>query len=216
MGNIRQVWNRSHYRIAVAFCFFFPWILMSGMPLSAQEGARVVGTEAAASILGAGLEFGLVSVNAELQTLPASESLTQFCSGEADALLRLSPLDAGERENCSLELAELLIGHQIYALVSGSEIPKSCLNEDELDLIFAPSAANRIVDWQQIDEALEEPLPVDVWLPERNDPSYILLDQIVSGIGFRDDASLIEDESSLYQGLSENACRDRSTSARKW
>ena len=205
MGNIRQVWNRSHYRITVAFCFFLLWILMGGMPLSAQEGARVVGTEAAASILGAGLKSGLVSVNAELQTLPASESLTQFCSGEADALLRLSPLDAGERENCALELAELLIGHQIYALVSGSEIPKSCLNEDELDLIFAPSAANRIVDWQQIDEALEEPLPVNVWLPERNDPSYILLDHVVSGIGFRDDASLIEDEGSLYQGLSENA-----------
>ena len=82
---------------------------------------------------------------------------------------------------------------------------KTCLNEDELDLIFAPSATNRIVDWQQIDEALEEPLPINVWLPERNDPSYILLDQIVSGIGFRDDASLIEDKGSLYQGLSEKA-----------
>lgn len=205
MGHIRQVWKRVSYRITVTFCLILLWILMSGLPLSAQGGARVVGTEAAASILGTGLKSGLVSVNAEFQALTASESLTQFCAGEADALLRLSLLDSVERENCRLELVELLIGHRIYALVSGSEIPKTCLIEDELDLIFAPSAANRNVDWQQIDETLEEPLPLRVWLPGRNNPSYLLLDQIVSGIGFREDASLIEDEDSLYRGLSENA-----------
>ena len=205
MANIRQVGYRSNAGKAALFVFFLLWIWLGGLPLAAQDRARVVGTEAAVSILGAGLSTGLASVNAEFQTLTASEGLSQFCSGEADALLRLSPLGSEERENCAQELAELLIGHRIYTLVGRSDHPKSCLTGNELDLIFAPSAALRIVDWQQIDETLEEPLPLEVWLPKRNDLSYFLLDQIVSGIGFRDDAAQMEAVTSLRQGLSENA-----------
>lgn len=204
MGNIRWFAKRRNSWVASILVVFLCWSGAANMPLAAQEGIRVVGTDAVAAIIGPDSKSSLASLNAVLQTTSSSESLSLFCSETSVALLRISPLTAAEWEQCAIDSVELLLGHRIYALFSALQAPRQCLNSAEIDQIFAPSAAVGTVDWQQIDETLEESLPLNVWLPTRNHPAYLLLDQIVSGIGLRADAATIEDEQSVWQELADD------------
>ncbi|MCY3936062.1 MAG: hypothetical protein OXG09_08765 [Chloroflexi bacterium] len=204
MGKIRGFADRRRTWLASILAVILCWSGAGSLPLAAQEVVRVAGTDAVAAMLGPDLKSNLTAMDAALQTTRSSASLTLYCSEATAALLRISPLTSAEWEECAVDSVELLLGHRIYALFAASETPKQCLNRAELDQIFAPSAAARTVDWQQIDETLEEGLPLKVWLPARNQPAYLLLDQIVTGSGLRADAATIEDEQRVLQELADD------------
>ena len=204
MGSIRRKRNGRYESVRLFLCAFLLWGALSSGRAVAQEGARVVGTGASATLFGGGLKAGLGAAGATFGIAGASASLAQFCSGEADALLRLSPLTSSERANCTIGSIELLLGHRIYAIVVGEAAPRECLDGADRDRIFAPSAASLTVDWQQVDETLVEALPLSVWLPPNDSLEYALLDQAVSGFGLRADASAYTDAVDLATVLAED------------
>ena len=204
MGSIRRKRNGRYESVRLLLCAFLLWGALSSGRAVAQEGARVVGTGASATLFGGGLKAGLGAAGATFGIAGASASLAQFCSGEADALLRLSPLTSSERANCTIGSIELLLGHRIYAIVVGEAAPRECLDGADRDRIFAPSAASLTVDWQQVDETLVEALPLSVWLPPNDSLEYALLDQAVSGFGLRADASAYTDAVDLATVLAED------------
>ena len=204
MGSIRRERNGRYESVRLLLCAFLLWGALSSGRAVAQEGARVVGTGASATLFGGGLKASLGAAGATFGIAGASASLAQFCSGEADALLRLSPLTSSERANCTIGSIELLLGHRIYAIVVGEAAPRECLDGADRDRIFAPSAASLTVDWQQVDETLVEALPLSVWLPPNDSLEYALLDQAVSGFGLRADASAYTDAVDLATVLAED------------
>ncbi|MDQ7035181.1 MAG: substrate-binding domain-containing protein [Anaerolineae bacterium] len=99
------------------------------------------------------------------------------------------------REN-EVEFLELLVGYDILAIISNAADGfASCLSTEQLDSIFAPSAA--VTDWNQLNTeaaTAENPgvfpeLPLTVIVPEDTTLTYAVLDVIVSGVGFRSDAT---------------------------
>ena len=204
MGSIRQERNGRYGGARLLLCAFLLWGALSSGRAVAQEGARVVGTGASVTLLGGGIKAELGVIGGIFETVGATAGLDLFCSGDADALLRLSPLTSSEREACTIGSIELLLGHRIYAIVTGEAAPRECLDDADRDLIFAPSAAGLTTDWQQVDETLTEALPLSVWLPPRDSLEYALLDKAVSGFGLRADASAQTDATDLATVLVED------------
>ena len=189
--------RRARWMIFVALLMAW-W--MGGGAL-AQEGPQIIGAGAIQELLGAELDDWLATVDARWQRAGANRALAEFCAGEAQALLRLTPLSAAERADCPVEALELLLGHRLYGLISATDAPRQCLDEAAIDLLFAPSASGHSRDWQELDETLEAPQPITVWLPPADSVAYALLDRVAAGIGLREDARIYRNEAELTAAL---------------
>lgn len=133
-----------------------------------------------------------------------------FCQGEADLTTATRPISIEEESNCTangVEYAELLIGHNILALIAHPDLlPVQCLSLDAIDSLFAPSSSGQIIDWTQINLNTTEPInttPLSVILPPDTTATYALLDALANGVGLRTDIMTQPDDSALVQAVND-------------
>lgn len=156
-------------------------------------------------------------VEFDFSTTGSGAGFEQFCAGSAEIATSIRPISVEEDTLCrdaGVEYLELLIGYDITVVISNVEDNfLSCLTNDSLNALFAPSATAS--NWSEINlgeaavqagatpepEATEEAIDypdITVLLPEDNTLAYETLDSIVTGFGFRvnaqsmDSVSIIE------------------------
>jgi phosphate transport system substrate-binding protein len=133
-------------------------------------------------------------VTAELNVTGTNTGFAQFCAGEADVTTAARPMSANENAACienSVAYVELVIGHDAAAFVSSPETDfLTCLTQDQLNTIFAPSVQESVSNWNQViadgpDQALT------VYAPSDGTSTYAILDRVVEGDGVRADAEVL-------------------------
>ncbi|MDQ7025550.1 MAG: substrate-binding domain-containing protein [Anaerolineae bacterium] len=177
-------------------------LLSSVVILSAQDEAEII-TVVGSGIVNPVLENIITASETELEfdisTTGTTAAFEQLCAGETDIATANRAISVQETTVCrenEVEFLELLVGYDILAIISNAADGfASCLSTEQLDSIFAPSAA--VTDWNQLNTeaaTAENPgvfpeLPLTVIVPEDTTLTYAVLDVIVSGVGFRSDAT---------------------------
>ncbi|MEQ8673339.1 MAG: substrate-binding domain-containing protein [Aggregatilineales bacterium] len=137
---------------------------------------------------------------------------TAFCNGEADITTATRPISLDEEAGClasEVEYDEYLLGHNILTFVTNNEFTAlQCLELPTLNTLFAPSAAGNVVDWTATgalapDAGLTE-APISLYLPPENTALYVLLDDIVDGLGLRADVNILASGSEVVEAVSGN------------
>lgn len=165
--------------------------LLGALPLRAQDEANItaVGSGVVAPLAQAFADASGIPLNLEITG--TSRGLQALCSGEAGLAVSSRPLSVEEESSCAaqnISFYELLPGFNGLALVSstGSTFAQ-CLTSTQLNTLLAPTAANQITDWAQVnpDNAAD---PLEVILPTLESADYALLDSLVEGDGLRSDS----------------------------
>jgi phosphate transport system substrate-binding protein len=178
-------------------------LLSSVVILSAQDEAETV-TVVGSGIVNPALESVIAASETELvfdvTTTGTAAGFEQFCAGTADIVTANRTISVEESTACStngVEFYELIIGYDVLAIITNpADTFASCLTAQQLDTIFAPSAAGVTSDWNQLN-AISTPenpiqfpeLPLVVLVPEDTTLTYAELDEVVNGVGFRADAT---------------------------
>lgn len=135
-----------------------------------------------------------------------------FCSGQADITTATRPISIEEESNCNTNeiiYDEYLIGHNILTFVTNNDFTAlQCLQLNDLNDIFAPSASSTVTDWSET-AALAEPLasesaPISLYLPPENSALYVMLDDLVDGLGLRTDVNILGTGSEIVDAVSNN------------
>lgn len=179
-------------------------LLSSVVILSAQDEAETI-TVVGSGIVNPVLETIITDSETELEfdisTSGTTAGFEQLCAGEVDIATANRAISVEETAICrenEVEFLELLVGYDILAVISNpADVFASCLTTEQLNSIFAPSATGVMTDWNQLNNeaaTAENPglfpeLPLTVIVPEDSTLTYAALDVIVSGVGFRSDAT---------------------------
>lgn len=135
-----------------------------------------------------------VGAAANLTVTGTNTGFAQFCAGEADVTTAARPISADENAACitnNVAYVELVIGHDAAAFITSPETSfLTCLTQDELNTIFAPSGQETVSNWNQVladgpDQALT------VYIPNANTSTHAILDRLVEGDGVRADAAAL-------------------------
>ena len=120
--------------------------------------------------------------------------IEQFCAGELDVATASRKMTSDERASCEAEQiahSEFLIGHHIVAFVAHPEAPAQCLQFGSLQDALKPTASNVVSDWSFYREN-DADLPLSAVLPGENELTYVIVDSMVAGDGFRLDGQHYE------------------------
>lgn len=170
----------------------------------AQDDITVVGSAIVQPVLQDVADFGEMDITLDLQSTGTRDGFAQFCAGEAAMQTASRAINLDEETACvenEVEYFEFIIGYDIVAFIGNSDDDfLACLTNTDINTFFAPSAASEFTDWSSLNptdlpEDAEPPYPeleVTVMLPEANTLTNVTLDNIVNGIGFRDDAELAD------------------------
>lgn len=166
-------------------------------PLRAQD-------EASVTAAGSGVVAPLAQAFSDTSGIPLNLDITgtnrglqALCSGEVNLAVSTRALSVAEESACAaqgVDFYELLPGFNGLALISSQNAAfAQCLTSAQLNTLFAPTAANQILDWSQINsenaaDALE------VILPAVDSANYALLDSLVEGDGLRSDAATVSSD----------------------
>lgn len=172
----------------------------------AEDTVNVVGSGVVVPLLEALITASETEVALSVDINGTQAGFVSFCQSEADITTATRPISIEEEAECAtngVAYAELLIGHNILALIAHPDlIAAQCLTTGAIDTLFAPSAAGQIVDWTQINLNTTEPLsatPLTLLLPPDTTALYAQLDALVSGVGLRTDVIIEADESTLVE-----------------
>lgn len=172
----------------------------------AQAEVTVVGSALVQPVLQDVAAFGEVDIDFDLQTTGTRNGFAQFCAGEADIQTASRAITLDEETACvenEIDYAEFIIGYDILAFIANPDDGfLTCLTNADINAIFAPSAATDLTNWSSLNpdtlaEDEEPPFPeldITVRLPQADTLTYLTLDNIVNGIGLRDDAELTDVE----------------------
>ncbi len=169
-------------------------ILLTGPALLAQEPAtRITGSAIVQPLLQAMIDAAGVDQELHSETTGSRTGLTLLCTGDSGLSSSTQSISEEQIRACAdndIALAEFTLGHHILAVITHPTSAEfvSCLDEDQLAGIFAPSAAGNNTRWNQIVSAAPEDLALTVYAPEALTAEYSLLDTLVNGDGLRDDA----------------------------
>lgn len=170
-------------------------LLTGGLQMLAQAESGPV------TVIGSGIAGPLfqaaaaeAGVTAELTVTGTNTGFVQFCAGGADVTTAARPISADENAACitnNIAYLELVIGHDAAAFVTSPATSfLTCLTQDELNTIFAPSGEATVSNWNQVladgpDQALT------VFVPSANTSTHAILDRVVEGDGVRADAQVL-------------------------
>ena len=178
-------------------------LLSSVVILSAQDEAETI-TVVGSGIVNPALESVIAASETELEfnitTTGTAAGFEQFCAGMADIVTANRAISVEETTACNnngVEFYELIIGYDVLAvIVNPADAFATCLTAEQLDTIFAPSATAVTTNWNQVnvaatpESATQFPdLPLVALVPEDTTLTYAELDEVVSGVGFRSDAT---------------------------
>lgn len=191
-------------RIGIILVLLFA--LITGT-LHAQDEVRVVGSGIVEPLMQAIVDASPVEANFDIEITGTSTGFERFCSGEADATTSTRPLTQAERSACAeneIVPFELVIGQTVLALVANPEDTSfaTCLTEDEINTIFAPSAEGEITNWNQV---LEEgpDLALTVLAPGSITSEFAILDTVIEGDGLRSDVTTAASADEIISMVSE-------------
>ncbi|MBC8171607.1 MAG: substrate-binding domain-containing protein [Anaerolineae bacterium] len=151
-----------------------------------------------ASGIGAALNYTINGTN---------EGINALCSGTTDIALATRPLNDAEAGQCAgsgVNFVEVLIGYDATAFITASgNTYLACLTTDNLNAIFAPSAAGQTTDWSLVNA--EYPAnPIAIVLPPATSFAYARLDSTTAGEGFRTDAQILADDNAVIAAVAAN------------
>lgn len=184
--------------IARRALFALLMISMLLLPAAAQDESGVVVVGSAV----AGQAFSAVVENETFTTdySGTQNGLSQFCGSTADIALATRPLSLAEASACAangVEFVELLIGFDGFALIGSPDTADvACLSAQNLDALIAPSLTGSDVDWTLVDGAFPA-TTLEFVHPGANSRPAVLLDRVVRGEGFRNDATVLADSAAV-------------------
>jgi phosphate transport system substrate-binding protein len=137
----------------------------------------------------------------------SNAGLTALCGNAADVALANRPLTTAEEQQClgsGVNFVELVIGYDATVFVTASgNTYLECLTQDNLNTLFAPSAAGQVNTWDQVNA--EYPAnQVALAVPPQNTLAFAKLDTLVNGEGVRSDAQAVADEAGVLEAVAGN------------
>jgi ABC-type phosphate transport system substrate-binding protein len=192
-------------------------LFISSFAISAQddnpETITVSGSGIANPLLQALIDASETDLSFDLNTVGTTQALNDFCAGITPMATASRVINIDENTLCidnDIDVVELLIGYEVVVLVRNPDDAfLTCLTQDELNTVFAPSASNTITNWSQLapegddaatetdaDTEADDATPtfadesIDVLLPPDTTVTYNLLDELATGFGFRNDATV--------------------------
>ncbi len=194
-----RIFSRS-IRIIILLAF-----LLSTSAVFAQDTATDI------TVIGSGIVAPLFEELADGEVNVAvtgtSTGFATFCAGEADITLANRTINPSEHDTCTnntVEYLDLLIGHDIIALVANPAADFAvCLDTVQLNTIFAPSAQAITTNWNQV--IAESPdTPLTLYLPGDQTATYVILDSRVEGDGIRSDVSAADSAEAIISAVAED------------
>jgi phosphate transport system substrate-binding protein len=177
--------------------FFLLALLLFAIPLNAQDTTEIITVGSGVIIpvletLAANTDSGITLNTTVTGT---TSGFSQFCLGQAGIVTASRPITADENSACQdngVEYAELLVGSSIAAIVASPDVTfAACLSAADLNSLFAPSAAETITNWNQLNPDYPD-LPLSAYAPQADTAAFAELDRLVSGDGLRADATYEE------------------------
>ena len=171
-------------------------LLMTPIMLFAQD---------AVSIVGSGIPAPLISAfagGAEVNVTGTNSGFTALCAGEADIAIATRSISSAEEALCTqngVSFLETVLGYDILAVVANPDVTATCLPTLQLNTIFAPSST--VTNWNQVDPSYAD-LPLSLVVPQDNTSAFALLDDLVEGVGVRDDATTVADSAEIISTVS--------------
>lgn len=185
-------------------------LLTSARLLTAQDDTKitVVGSGIVTPVLQSLATASGVTVNLNVSVTGTNSGFEQFCQGQADVTTAARTITAAEDTQCTqnnVKYTELLVGHDVIVFVAKPDAAYiACLSTANMSTIFPPSAQGAINNWQQVSP--ENPnVPLTVFVPPANDPSFAVLDNLIPGDGIRTDATTPTDEAAIIAAVSADA-----------
>lgn len=134
-----------------------------------------------------------------------SAGFTVFCTLEADMTGSTRAMSADEEFLCTqnnIFYREFLLAYDALAIIVNPDLSfVECLNPSQINPIFAPSAANSVLDWSLTGISNADTTPLRVYLPSDDTSLYNLLDQSVNGFGLRSDAITENDANVVIEAI---------------
>ncbi len=186
-------------------------LLLLAHPLFAQESDNTSSGEI--NVVGSGIVLPLFSALADEAGLSTSATATgnetgfeQFCAGQAAAVTSTRPINPTEESNCNAtgtSFYELIVGYDVLVYVANAELTfLQCLSIQQVNGILAPTAVQSTT-WDAINAQAPESLTVNVYLPDPGTTTYALLENEVSGFGFRADAQILTDSAAVLDAVAD-------------
>ncbi len=171
------------------------------IPQAAAGQVAIAGAAEAFDLLnnlGTAISAQYTGITLDIKTLGQPAGVRRLCNGEVDIAAITSPITAEEIQNCTANNIETLpidLGKQAVVLVSNAANSYlACLTTEQVNSIWAFSAANTIKTWNQVDSTF----PADamtLFAPNPGDSSGDLLLAITAGkdVPVRGDSQLNND-----------------------
>lgn len=187
-------------------------LLSSVVFLSAQDETQtiaVVGSGIVNPVLESVITASATELEFDMTTAGTAAAVEQFCTGTVDIATASRIISTEESTACrdsAIEYSELLIGYDILAvIINPVDAFATCLTTEQLNTLFAPSATGVTLNWNQLNDATATTdnlgtfpeLALQVLVPEDTTLTYAELDNIVSGVGYRADATTANFETIL-------------------
>lgn len=179
---------------------------LTPMGVLAQDDSITVTGSGIAHPLFSALADNVEDFEYDLNTTGTEDGFEQFCNGEAQVVNTNAAISLEQENLCnqnSIEFVELRLGYEGIAFVAHPDLTfANCVSTLELDSLLAPSAAQNQT-WDAVISADENATPINVFLPPADTITSVLLDEQVSGFGFRADAETQQTSAEMIEAVAE-------------
>lgn len=134
--------------------------------------------------------------NLNIDVTGTNTGFESFCVGEVAMTSATRTINAEENTTCienGVEYFELLIAHEVLTFVTNPDDALTCIADEDLNIIYSPSSTGDVANWADLNGSIEgedgtyPDLELTALLPADNTLSYLALDNLISGVGFRND-----------------------------
>ena len=202
------LYQRALRTLVIATLLLTPAILLA-QDSDDSNPNTITGSQIARPLFDAYVERAETELDYETAYNGDNDGFLAFCQGNAAVTNTTRPMSVDEQTVCEdndITFHEFLLGYDILAYITDPSLDfASCVSTLELDSIFAPSAAQNTI-WNDIiagEEGAENDIPVNVFLPPTDALSYAILDQTISGVGFRADAETTDSIQGVIDAVAE-------------
>lgn len=131
-----------------------------------------------------------------------------FCNGETSIVTSTRVMSVEEEQNCNanaVTFAEVLLAYDAVAFIAHPDLSDlSCISSLELSGTLAPSSSQNTT-WESIVATMTDAAPVSIFLPASNTSTFALTDAAVAGVGFRSDATQLDDAQAIIEAVASTA-----------
>lgn len=175
-------------------------------PIVSQDDdtIKLTGSRIVTDVISALIEAGEIQATMNINATGTTTGFTEFCQGSADATGATRPMTVDEEALCTqneVQFKEFLVGYDAVAVIADPDLGLTCLTINNLSTIFAPSAQAQITTWEQteLEGATGE---VSVFVPADSTSTFVLMDNLIDGVGLRRDTTIETDVDALVEAVS--------------